>query len=107
MKFHAKEIDTIYEDEGDALINASAGYWDETPIGKFRCKLCGAEFDDDGDLFHHIGWGHGYVEEAPETEEEKERCKRLKTIHDDNSLTEEEKFNKIWETLLESDCSPD
>lgn len=100
MKYFARELNETFESETEALLCVSAGKWTESDTGTYTCKICGEEFDNDGDLVLHIGWDHGYVEEVPETEEEKERCERIKTIRADPTLSEDEKFAKFCETIM-------
>lgn len=100
MKYRVKETDTTFEDEFDALMEASSTNYEEDSDGKFTCGICGREFQDDGDMFSHIGWGHKLVEEVPETEKERKTIKRIKEIQADDSLSEGEKFSKICEAIM-------
>ena len=35
---------------------------------QYKCTICGATFDDDGDAMMHVGFGHGLIRIKTETE---------------------------------------
>lgn len=34
----------------------------------YRCKLCGVEFEDQLDIYIHLGYGHALIEEVPSSD---------------------------------------